>query len=290
MTSALKTAKVRCATSCHLPAPPVPHAPTLSLTLLAALLSLASSCLHAQEAAITTPTPWRVDLGVRSWYTQWDSWSINRVQVGGSLLQTVESLSARPTLALIPTLSARQGDWTLSTSVMTPASYTLRNATTAIQGSRSEMDVNVGKALLPGLTLSAGLKQLTQEAGGRFTWRGPVLGLAATAPLSDALSLYGHVGVGRMRLHTPGQDGDGQDRFNASYAVQEMGLAWGWPLAGAPAQHLTLALGMRAQTVRTSHYALLSQPASGGGTANVYAHDGLRDHTSGWSASLILSF
>ncbi|MBI3380491.1 MAG: hypothetical protein HY019_00665 [Aquabacterium sp.] len=262
---------------------------TLTLALSTACLCGAASC-PAQTTDEADANRWHVSVGAKAWLNQWDSWDINRVQIGGSALQVVESVSSDQTLAFIPVISVRQGPWSITTSVMSKTNYTLHNAVTTISASRSEFDLNAGWAATPGITLTAGFKRLTQEAGGRFTWRGPVLGASATAPLPAGWALYGTLGLGRLSLKLPGADADGQGTRSASYTVSEVGLAYAFtPALIKGDTGLTMTIGYRSQSVRSRDYALSSQP-SGGGAVSVYAHDELRDNTQGLTISLLGTF
>lgn len=265
-----------------------PHLPACVFACLA-FGSFASQALAADGPQGLND--WQWSAGIKAWVNQWDSWDINRVQIGGSALQIVESISSGQTVAFVPVVSARRGDWSFTASAMSRARYTLENSVTRMEGSRSEADMNVGWTCMPGLALTAGYKQLVQNAGGRFVWRGPVLGATATARLSGGWALYGNLGLGRMSLKLPNADSDGQTSLDAAYAVNEVGLAYSFQSAWPGKQGgLTLAVGYRSQSVRTKGYALSSQPALGGGQASTYAHDDLRDATQGLALSLLASF
>lgn len=244
---------------------------------------------HAQQQTGNS-SDWQWSAGIKAWSNQWDSWNINRVQIGANAVQIVEPVSSDQTVAFVPVVSARRGDWSLSASAMSRASYSLRSALSHLEGSRHEADVHVGWSVMQGVSLTGGVKQLTQDAGGHYVWRGPVLGASATAPLSARWALYGNLGLGRMKLALPTPDADGQRKLNASYAVSEVGAAYtlgpDWRLRQGD---VTLAIAYRSQTVRTKSYALSSQPV-GGGAIVTHARDELRDSTQGLTLSLLATF
>jgi hypothetical protein len=273
----------------------------LALPVLLSASSLLSASVWAQSrgeplATLAPPAPegsptWQVSTGFKAWANQWESWSIDRVQVGSNILQVIETASSPQAVAFIPFISVRRGDFSVTFSRMTETSYKLKNALVTINGSRNETDLNVAWRVLPTINLTAGYKELNQSAGGRYAWRGPVAGVSAQAPLTPSWALYGTLGLGYMQLQLPATDASGQDKLHASYAIHELGAAYASRPAWLPGESsLTLAIGYRSQTVRTKNYYLSSQAATGGGVVSSYGKDDLRDTTQGLTLSLIGTF
>jgi len=253
-------------------------------------IALGLACVplaHAQQALPVAQAPWAFGLGLKAWVNDWTSWEINRVQAGGSSLDAVTQTASDQALSFIPVVTVRHERFFASASTMGSTRYTLRNSLGSRTGTRSETDVNLGFDLLPGLAITTGFKQLTQNVGGRYRWQGGTLALNASASVGADLSMYGSLGVGRLKLHLPTTDAAGSDSLPASYTLGEWGLAWSPWRSGA--RSLALTLGYRAQQVRSRDYALSSQPV-GGGPASVYAHERLGDYTQGFTLSVIGAF
>lgn len=257
--------------------------------LVACAAASISSLATAVEAGAET-SAWHTSVGFKLWSNDWSSWDVSRVQSGGGAFDVLTEKASDHALSVIPVLSVRRGRWIIAASHMTSTHYTLRNALGALEGTRSETDVNVGADLVPGLALIVGYKQLTQDAGGRFQWKGPTLAVNASLPFGSGWALYGTYGLGALKLTLPATDLLGRDKLPAMYSLSEWGLARSFGRSdSAVSPSLVLALGYRAQSVKTRDYALLSQPVGGGAVA-VYGTDTLRDFTQGFTLSLIGSF
>ena len=134
---------------------------------------------------------------------------------------------------------------------------------------RNEFDLNVGWLFAPGVAATVGYKRVGQKAGDfDYQLGGPTIGLSATAPLQGAFSLYGTLGLGRMKKAAGNVD------FDADYQLSEVGLAYNLGLSGIP-RGLTFTLGYRIQ-VLNSKDALPGQDA--------------RDLTQGFAFGLLAVF
>ncbi len=262
--------------------------------LLAAMLAMplvGHTQVSQDEPPAPAPNAWQFSAGVKAWANQWEGWKVDRVRIGTNDVQIIETASSPQSVAFIPFVSVRRGDVSLTVSRMMDTRYKLKNALYTLNGTRNETDVNAAWRILPTVSLTGGYKQLTQDAGGRFVWRGPVVGASAQAPLSPSWALYGTMGLGHMQLTMPTPDAAGQDKLNASYVIHELGAAYAMQSSWMPAgSSLTLALGYRSQTVRTTNYQLSSTSSLGGGGVTVYGKDDLRDTTQGLTLSVVGSF
>lgn len=252
-----------------------------SMSACAVCLALPLVC-HAQEKPEAPVSPWAFAVGAKAWANTWTSWEINRV----GARQAITPVSSSPEVAFTPFASLRYKRAFVTASVMSETEYTLENSLSSRSGTRSEADANIGYDVLPGLSLSAGYKRLTQDVGGRYEWTGPTLAVSVSAPLQSGLSVYGTYGMGWMKVSLPSPDAAGADSLNADYTLSEFGLAYslGREKLGGFAG-LTMTLGYRAQTVQTREYALSSLPGD-----VVYAKDDPRDYTQGLTLSLIGTF
>lgn len=241
---------------------------------------------YAQQKEEPVASPWAFTLGAKAWVNTWTSWEITRVQSGGSSLQAITPVSASPEVAFMPLASMRYQRVFITASAMSETEYALENSLVSRTGLRSEADVNIGYDVLPGLSLSAGYKQLTQDVGGEYKWSGPTLAFSVSAPLQSGLSVYGTYGMGWMTVSLPSPDASGATSLDADYTLSEFGLAYslGREQVGG-FMGLTFTFGYRAQTVRTREYALSSLPSG-----IVYAKDDPRDYTQGFTFSVIGSF
>ncbi|MBI3897480.1 MAG: hypothetical protein HY308_04185 [Gammaproteobacteria bacterium] len=240
---------------------------------------------HAEQKTELPASPWTVTVGTKAWLSTWTSWEITRVQAGGSSLQALTPLSSDSEVAFTPFVNLRHERLFATASFMTDTDYTLESSLSSRSGTRSERDLNVGYDILPGLSLTAGYKQLTQDVGGEYKWRGPTLAASVSAPLQSGLSAYGTYGIGWLKATLPTEDASGSTSLDADYTVSEFGLAYSFDRERTGFATLTLTMGYRAQTVITRDYALSSQP---GGA--VYANDDARDFTQGLTFSVIGTF
>lgn len=262
------------------------------------------SCAAVAQTQPNPPTAETRDLfvsaGLRAWYAQWDSWNVSPratgVAVGDDRYEVVESRRGSTEGALIPFVSLRYGSMFLSASAMTSTDYTLHETATPggfdVNSLREERDLNLGWLFAPGVGTTLGYKQIRQRFGSdEYTWRGPVLGLTASAPLASGWGLYGAFGLGRLTGEFPIADISGQTRFNADYRLVDLGVTHTF---GAPApwlRALVLTLGYRSQRVATQDYALAVIPSTASGQApRENTRGALVDTTQGFVLGLQASF
>lgn len=221
---------------------------------------------RAQAAPPDRPTL-LFNVAVRFWSAQWDSWNVGPtatgVAVGDDRYEIVESLRGGQQLASIPVLSMRYGPAFLSASTMTTTRYRLHEAATPagfdVQASRREKDINLGYVFASGVSLSIGAKEISQRFGpDEYKWRGPVLGLGASAAIGSGFGMYSSLGAGRLKGRFPAAfpDADGKTRFDADYRLVEAGFTYAFaaPMPGVKA--LALTAGYRAQRMGTRNYTL----------------------------------
>jgi hypothetical protein len=126
----------------------------------------------------------------------------------------------------------------------------------ALSASRKEIDGNLGYYVLPSVALTVGYKQIDQdfaEPNLPYRWRGPTVGVAASAALRGPLAIYGTFVYGRLKLDSPVADVAGNSHFNADYLLGEWGLAYG---IRTPLSRLsfTVTAGYRVQIVSTRKF------------------------------------
>jgi hypothetical protein len=196
-----------------------------------------------------------ISVGLKPWRTQWTTFGYN-IDDFGTLFLT--QLPAKDKTVFIPLLSARYRDFVASISGFAPTDFELPDGA----ATRKEFDANVGWLFTPGVAATIGYKKVGQT-GAAFTYNltGPTVGLSATAPVRGAFSLYGTLGLGRMK-----STGDSTVEFDADYQLSEVGFAYTLALGGIP-RALTFTLGYRMQTWQSKE-ALVVQ-----GDRTVDAHD-----------------
>jgi len=97
---------------------------------------------------------------------------------------------------------------------------------------RSELDINVGYFIMPSVLLSIGYKKGKID---RISDRDDIdteqnidailVGLSATAPLTDRLSLYGNFAYGFGRTESEQKDARREDSYDSRYAIGELGVS-----------------------------------------------------------------
>ena len=175
--------------------------------------------LCGATAALAQDPGLSVSVGARAWYTEWTTFSY---LVQGQQNVALTQVSADNKLVLVPVISVRYGSFVGAVSMVPSTQFSFADGGS---GKRKEFDASVGYAVLPGLSLALGYKKVSQRDGStRYEPAGPVAGINANAPLGGAFSLYGNLGVGRLK--TPTSGGPEVVKFKADYRLTELGLAY----------------------------------------------------------------
>jgi hypothetical protein len=207
---------------------------------LALLFAATTGVVHAQASNLD------ISLGLKAWNAQWTTFGYS--DDGSQIIQ----VPAKDKVVLIPLLSVRYQDFIGSISGFVPTDFELEGGTI---NKRKELDLNVGWLFAPGVAATLGYKRLGQAGdGNNYELHGPTIGLSATAPIRGGISIYGTLGLGRLKS-TSGSN----VKFDADYQLSELGLAYSLPLSGIP-RALTFTAGYRIQ-ILTSKEALGSQDA-----------------------------
>jgi hypothetical protein len=232
--------------------------PTSSFLIAAALSFGGSGIAHAQSAPAFSAT-----VGLKAWNTQWTTFGYE--VVGGD--SVVTQVPAEDKLVWLPQVSLRYRDF-LATISAYPS--TTHDFVGGGSNTRKELDLNLGYYVLPTVAVTLGYKKLSQASGpDLYELTGPVLGVAATAPLGHDFSLYGSLGFGRMK-----DTSASTVHFKADYRLSELGLAYTLATPGV-AKAVSFTAGWRTQ-VLSSKEALGNQ-------------DG-RDLTQGLTFGALVSF
>lgn len=234
--------------------------PLRSTAVLVAALSCTAA--FAEDPKLT------FSVGARAWLAEWTTFSYLDDGAGNNIALT--QVSAKDKLVLVPLASVQYGDFVASMSVFPSTRFSFVDGGS---GTRREFDINVGYAVLPGLNATLGYKKVSQRDGDvRYEPAGPVLGVYGSAPLASGFSLYGSVGIGKLK--TPQSGGDNVVKFKSDYRLTEVGLSYA--LAGIDVRpRWTFTAGYRIQVMS-------SKEAFG-------TQDG-RDTTQGLAIAAIASF
>jgi hypothetical protein len=254
----------------------------------------------SQGLLLSTPSARvSVNVGLKTWSTAWSSWVSSPkgtgVALGALRYQTVQAVSSAPQRSVIPFVNLRVDDFFLSTSAMAPTRYSLRDSATPggfdFPAARREFDINAGYYLLRGLSVYGGVKELRQTYGpDTFKWRGVLLGLNGSAPLSKGWAMYGNMAIGVMRARFPDSQVDvtGRQTFPTSYQLGEFGLAYIPPWLDPYSSPVLLTIGYRAQQARTRGYTLAVTDSADRSIPNTSTS--LNDTTQGLVLSVIVNF
>jgi hypothetical protein len=232
---------------------------------------LAVLVLCGADAALAEESGLSVSLGARAWYTEWTTFSYFVDEHTGENVALTQ-VSADDELAIIPLVSARYRNFMGSITAIPSTEFSFSDGST---GKREEFDATVGYFVMPGVALTLGYKKVQQSGNaGRYRPSGPMIGIAANAPLRGAWSVYGNLGLGRLK--TP--SGDKID-FEMKYRITELGLAYSLNGERLPRQW-TLTAGYRMQVMNS---------IDGFVTEAGVTQDGL-DTTQGFTLGLLATF
>jgi hypothetical protein len=237
------------------------------LTLLSLCVLLSTTGVNAAFAE--DESDFHVIVGAKAWMNTWTTsfYSTDNTFSGSNIISTTSS----GTTALIPSLSLKFGNWNLSTGYMPETDYSWASYTQFVKwnsttprllyskwaAKRGELDVNLGYSVAPGLTLSAGYKQIIQKyssqawysdalttiykSTGDTTISGPTLGVAVNAPISGQWSAYGNFAYGSLTATYSGSS----TSDTGVYYSSEVGVVYAF--SGA-----AVTLGYKNQIVETA--------------------------------------
>ncbi|MBL8340599.1 MAG: hypothetical protein JNL30_03950 [Rubrivivax sp.] len=211
----------------------------VACTGLGVVTALAASLAQAQDGGLS------LSVGARAWYTEWTTFGY---YPGADPNLALTQTSGPSKWVTLPTVSLRFGNFFGSLSAFPSTGFEFTDGSAS---KRSESDLNVGYAVLPGLSVTLGYKRIAQRGEVfRYEPKGPVLGVSGNAALSGPVSLYGALGVGRLK--TPGDPRPEVVKFDATYRLTEVGVAYALPSAdGALVRRWTFTAGHRIQVMRS---------------------------------------
>ncbi|MFO1327249.1 MAG: hypothetical protein U1F56_07810 [Rubrivivax sp.] len=232
----------------------------------AAVCAFAAAVLPCAADAAEPASEFNVVLTQRVWVATWDQ-ALNDLQITG-----FDAATGRPTVRAayqknvsrrsipISALGLRYGRWTGTVARFGTQRFDGNDSYIEPYVRRDETDVSLGYQVLPGLSLAiirkSGTVSLTQtQAASELTGgdgpikaTGNLIGLSASAPLTDSLLVYGNMAYG------PGKVADPQGQFQSlkgRYTLAEFGLAYRHSFAQTTLgiQALSLQAGYRTQVL-----------------------------------------
>lgn len=236
---------------------------TIALTIGTAL-SLSVGLSKAQGSD-TTPT-WNLVLSQRVWVATWDQALVDVALTAPptetDLAQATASQQKNVSRRSIPitALGVRRGAFSATLSRFGTQRFDGNGAYAEEFVRRNETDVSVGYQLVPGVSValirktgsvSSTQTRATTELLGRDSGnkgRATLVGLSASAPVSDQLSIYGNLAYGKGRFTDAI---DASVSIGARYSVSEFGLAYRYALPGSAAgfDALSVQAGYRSQAI-----------------------------------------
>jgi hypothetical protein len=279
----------------------------LGLMLRAGVLSWCvagvHTVVHAQTesgATISEQSTFQVSVGVRTWINKWE---VPFIEFTPTLVNGVPVLRSDAKTRLsgtevvpMPTIGVNYGRWFLGATYFPETSYDTKGGLrTEVQ--RKELDINLGYALLPGLSVSVGYKRAEQDrltddpVPSGIKVNGVLIGLSGTAPLKGALSLYGNAAYGFARQKTDAPDASGSTRFDADYQIGEVGLRYALGSFGQRfLSNVVISVGYRYQLFTSHDVALSTTSLVGPPTVLAIEKRDLRTYTTGPVIALVAYF
>ncbi len=210
-------------------------------------------------------------IGLRLWRNEWTFPGL-----AGNGRQFPLYHSADAELTFIPVLSARYKNFFVSGSYFPKTNYSFNGqevfylkegkytpSINAVEGERTEWDINAGYYVLPSLTVTLGYKYIERDFtiirdGERFeniatqNTSGPILGMSAGTPLSGKFGVYGSFAFGRLMT-----DWENRLEYDTNYYLGELGLSYFSKLNSIPMFDLAYAhIGYRFQALIENYTAL----------------------------------
>jgi hypothetical protein len=176
--------------------------------------------------------------GVRVWNVDWTTWGY------GTNSSNREATTQEPThtkTLVIPVVGVRWRDFLATLGGFSSTDFTFVDGGGTI--TRKELDLNLGWYVTPGTALTLGYKRTGQRAQQNYELAGPTVGMSATAPLGGGVSLYGLLGLGRLK-----PTGASTVDLDADYQLTEVGAAYNVPV-GRIVRSITFTAGYRIQVI-----------------------------------------
>lgn len=259
-----------------------------SLAMLLATVSVTSQSACANDDLT-------VNVGLRLWNNNWTSWDVYPPFGSGAIPGASENFTSSSETALIPTISVRYKDFLVSGSHFVDRGFDFDGVSgNKFSSDRQETDFLIGYYVLPSLALTLGYKDVKQDFGGtaQFKYSGPMLGVAASAPLTQGFSLYGSFGYGFMDAKLPvgmaALEANGKTALDVNYMLGEVGVAYSIDVSSLlpGAKGMAITLGYRNQVLNTKDFSVRVSDVN----PALQRNTDLRDTTEGLALGVSVSF
>ena len=260
---------------------------------VAAMLAIAvPSAANAQSSS--ADSSFGVSIGLRLFVNKASGPGYAPTPVPG-MPPTEASITSDNEVSLLPSLAIRYGRWVANGSYHMRTTYSAQvpEGGGVFDFRRKEWDAGIGYAVLPSLVVSAGWKtiDITVDQVGNDALSqkgsGPFVGLAVSAQLSDAWSVFGSVALGRPRFELDGvKTGD-----RGEYLASEVGLRYALRYASPALRNVALLAGYRTQSFRFDNvpYSFVGFGPSGTPSLQVGVHP-VRQGIDGLTFGVTVSF
>lgn len=199
-------------------------------------------CMAAAAHVQAQESNFDFSVGLKAWNTEWTSWGYFTDDADNNL--GIKETPLKSKLVFIPLLSGRYKDFVASISGFTATSFDY------VEGGsirRKEFDANLGWLFTPGVAASVGYKYQSQFIpDSTFSMEGPTISISGTVPIRGAFSMYGTVGLGRLK--TTSSSNVQFDRID--YQLSEVGAAYSIGVGNVP-KAVSITLGYRMQVLNT---------------------------------------
>jgi len=194
-----------------------------------------------------------VSLGVRLFVNRVSGPGYEPTGLPGVPLSEASIVSEGET-SLLPSLAVRIGRWVLNGSyhIQTTYSAPVPEGGGVFDFKRKEWDLALGYAVLPNLVLSAGWKSIDigiDQPGNDAlpqSVAGPFVGVAISAPLSGAWSVYGSLAAGQPKFEIGGTKAG----KTGDYLASELGFRYALGEWSPSLRSASLLAGYRSQSFR----------------------------------------
>lgn len=185
-------------------------------------------------SAVAADDGFSATIGLKAWNNNMNKWAPGIAVGTDSLIPIIGNFESSNETAWIPSGSVRYKNFMVGGSYFAKQTYDFAGD----QIDRKEYDVIAGYYVLPTLAIIAGYKQVDQKlllAGldtQDWKYKGPIVGLSGSAPLTGGFSLYGTAAVGALKFKPTGSLTSQGIVVNADadYRLGEVGVAYAFDL------------------------------------------------------------
>jgi len=280
----------------------------LFLGLIAAAVSFSGNPAFAEADVSANASHPQFFVGIKPWATTWDiplvDTTVALTNSGPVLRQTSTQVTSNVKIVPIFSAGTRYKNFVLAANYFPNTSYSTEGMTDG-RVKRNEWDISVGYAFTPNILASLAYKRgkisqvLTSNSSALYgvpvgyTIEGWLLGVNASAPLQDRLSLYGNLAVGPARDKGDIPDNAGVVAHNGFYKIGEVGFSYrlsDQPNSSSMLNNVSLQVGYRSQTISIRNLAFGTLDSNAPYSVISYEKHDVVSTTQGFIVGLIGAF